>query len=422
MNIPSNLCVIPFIHLTSKPNGAARLCCFSTKHIKNKSKKQLFLGKDSFEQIWNSHDMREIRKKMLNNEKLSECQYCWDEEKNGKTSKRMRENKRFLDKYSQRLKFALTNAGSISENPAYLDLRLGNKCNLKCRTCNPLFSSSWYKEIKQNERAVSNNYLLKETYLLDYNKSKVKENWYDTDIFFNTVKQVSSGLKRIYISGGEPFLIKQHHLFIDHFLKTGVYNHVVIDMNTNLTYLDQSLLKKLAKFKRAQFSVSIDAYGEKNNWIRSPSNWTKIEKNMETLLKFPGNVKVSINCTVSVYNILYLSELINWSCNIAKKLNTNIPIIHFDLLHHPFFQQISVLPFSLKEEAIDRLNHVKKKGELFPIKITDVNSLIQLLKNSLQEDEKIQGLRQQLKEHTKIFDQWRKEDFFSVFPEFAGHL
>ena len=145
MNIPSNLCIVPFVHLTSKPNGAVRLCCFSTKYIKDKSDRQLFLGKDSFQQIWNSYDMKKIRIKMLNNEKLPDCRFCWDEEKNGKISKRIRENKRWLNHYSHYLELARHNKDFVSENPTYLDLRLGNKCNLRCRTCNPLFSSLWHK-------------------------------------------------------------------------------------------------------------------------------------------------------------------------------------------------------------------------------------------------------------------------------------
>ena len=422
MSRPKNLCVIPFVHLSSKPNGAVRLCCFSTKYIKDKSGNQLFFGKNSFKEIWNSYGLKQTRKKMLNNDKLSECQHCWDEEANGKISKRMRENKKYLKSITNQLSFARNNQGSVLENPSYLDLRLGNQCNLKCRTCNPLFSSLWHKELEKNEKTMSENSLLKNTYQNDFNKAKKEGNyWYEKEVFFNTVKQINPDLRRIYISGGEPLLIQSQHLFVDHFLKTGVYKKITVDMNTNLTYLDQSLLKKLAQFKRAHFSVSIDAYGNKNNWIRSPSKFSKIEKNMEKILNLSGNIEVSINCTVSVYNILYLSELIDWSRDIAKKLNKEIPIIHFDLLHQPFFQQISVLPFSLKEKTIDRLNYIKDK-QLFPSEIKDINSLINILQSSLQKNSKEQILRHQLKEHTRILDQWRNENFFSVFPEFRGHL
>ena len=421
-NYPENLCIIPFIHLTSKPNGACRLCCFSTKYIKDKKGEQLFFGKDSFEKIWNGYEMKNIRIKMLNNGKLPECSHCWNEEANGKVSKRIRENKKFLNSYKRHLESARNNEGYVSGHPANLDLRLGNQCNLRCRTCNPLFSSSWHKELKKNKESMYKNPTLKNIYQADFDKSKNMADWYKTEIFFNTVKRINEDLRLVYISGGEPFLISSQHLFIDHFLETGTYKNITINMNTNLTYLDKSLLEKLTHFKKVHFSVSVDAYGDRNNWIRSPSTFLKVEKNMETILELSGNIEVSINCTVSVYNILYLSELMAWSREIARRRNRDIPRVHFDLLHKPMFQQISVLPFSLKKKAMEQLNHVKEGGELFPTETEDINSLIKILQSSSEENERTQELRHQLKEHTRIFDQWRNENFFSVFPEFVGHL
>ena len=152
---------------------------------------------------------------------------------------------------------------------------------------------------------MSKNSLLKNNYLSDFNYSKAIGNWYETENFASIVKQVSPDLRWIYISGGEPLLIKQEHLFIDYFLKTGSYKEVVINMNTNLTYLGHSLLKKLAKFKKVKIDVSVDAYGIKNDWIRSPSNFNKIEKNMEKILSLLGNIEVSINCR-SAFIIFYI--------------------------------------------------------------------------------------------------------------------
>ena len=254
-NFPKNLCIIPFIHMTSKPNGACRLCCLSTKYIKNRKGEQFFLGKNSFEEIWNGWEMRNIRKKMLKNEKLPECQHCFNEEKHNKTSKRMRENKKFLKNYKHYLKSADEKDGFLSNDPLYLDLRLGNICNIKCRTCNPLFSSAWSKELKKNEKDFQKSSFLKESYSKGpFVFRKELRNGTKQEVFFDMIKTISSSLKRIYISGGEPFLIKKHHSFVDHFLKTGDYKNMTVDINTNLTYLDISLLEKLSCFKKVHFS------------------------------------------------------------------------------------------------------------------------------------------------------------------------
>lgn len=382
----------------------------------------MFFGTDSFQEIWNGYDMRNVRVKMLNGEKLPECQDCWDEEADGQESMRLKENRRFFQSCGHHLKSAQNNEGYVSGGPVYLDLRLSNKCNLKCRTCGPSYSSLWHKELKKHEQTMKTNHTLRNTYQFDFNKSGEMENWYNTDVFFNLIKDTYRDLKRIYISGGEPFLIKGHHLFIDYFLKTKVHRNIDIYINSNMTYLDTALLKKLIRFKELHLSVSIDAYGERNNWLRSPSNFSTIERNMETVLQLPKNVKISICCTVSVYNILYVPELINWSRKIARKLKTNAPLVYFNMLHQPEFQHVSILSQILKKKAAEQLNEIETTQELYPVEKANIKSVIGILQRSMADDEKTEHLRTLLKEHTAILDQWREENFFSVFPEFVGHL
>ena len=365
--------------------------------------------------------MREVRTKMLNGEKLPECQNCWDEEKYGKKSKRIRMNKKFFQIYKHRLEEAQKNKGYVSESPAYLDLRLGNTCNLKCRTCNPGFSSSWSKELKKHETDLNHKNAL-QIYQNDFRVSKDMTTWYKTDIFFNTVKEIGKDLRLLYLSGGEPFLIKEHHVFLNYFLEQGFAKDIIVIINTNLTHLDQIFLEKLTHFKSVELDVSIDAYGKKNDWIRFPSQFTKIEKNLRTILQLPENVKISINCTVSVYNVLYLSELIVGAYKIADKLRKDGLPVYIDTLHQPEIQHISVLHPALKRLAIERLEQIVQQRDIVHMQRADVISIIKILQYSMEDTEEIQNLRAQLKEHTRIIDGWRNENFLSVFPEFIGYL
>lgn len=406
-----NLCIIPFLHLTSKPDGNVRLCCFSSKNLKGN------LGTDSLENIWNSSEIKEIRNRMLNNEKLPECKNCWKEEAAGKVSRRVRSNSNFLKSSKDRLEEAQNNQGHVSKYPTYIDLRLGNTCNLKCRTCNPLFSSLWHKELESHQESLTQNPLIQSEYQYSFNKSKNINDWFATDTFFNSIKKMGKYLEVIYISGGEPLLIKQHHLFIDYLLEHKFHKNITIKISSNITILDSNLLKKLVKFKRIHFEASIDAYGDKNDWLRPPSRFHKIEKNMRTLLELPRNVHVCINCTVSVYNILYIDELMEWFHKISKEIRKEAAPVYTDLLHQPEFQNISILPFELKKIAINRLKKITSPEEK-----NDINSIIAILEASFTENEKITDNRRKLKEHTAIFDEWRREDFFSTFPEFAGYL
>ena len=415
-----NLCIVPFVHLSSKPSGQARICCFSKDYITNSAGEKLSLGKESFDNIWNSHFLRDIRMNMLKGKKIEGCNNCWNEEKMGKQSKRIKENKKYLNKYKDRLLEAEKNHGFLSKKPVYLDLRLGNHCNLKCRTCNPLFSSLWYKELKKYEHE---NPLIPENVNFNTLNSmkEFKKDWYKTTVMHDMIEEISPDLELVYISGGEPFLIKEHEMFLDQFIKRGFQKNIQINLNTNLTYLNQSMLKKLSLFKKVLFMPSIDAYGKRNDWLRSPSRFSRIERNFKEILNLPENVEILLNCTLSVFNILYLDELSNWLSRVIKESKRSVRI-HLDVLHQPVEQHISVLPVNLKIKAIGKIEEIIKNEEKYLFKKKDVTAICNLLQNLKEDSKKIISLREQLKKEIQVIDKWRGENFFSVFPEFVNQL
>jgi hypothetical protein len=94
--------------------------------------KKFELSTANFVDIQNSNHMRELREQFLSGQKPQTCRKCWNEERGGRTSKRMHT----LD----RLKHVLPDqTWTADAKPLmFLDLKLGNICNLKCR-----ISGSW---------------------------------------------------------------------------------------------------------------------------------------------------------------------------------------------------------------------------------------------------------------------------------------
>ena len=206
--------------------------------------------------------------------------------------------------------------------------------------------------------------------------------------------------------------------FLDYLLETGAYENITLQINSNITHWVSSFFQKISQFKETDFFASIDAFGEKNDWIRSPSQFSKVEKNMESLLQLSKNVKVYIICTVSVYNVFYVHELIEWSRYLAKKLKVSAPPIYFNILHQPEFQHISVLTKSLKLKVIDRYKGIINGEEvLYKKEREGIKYVINLLQSSLEDTKQITHFRKLLKEHTEILDNWRGEGFSLVFPE-----
>ena len=49
-------------------------------------------GHDNVNKIWNSEHACSMRRRMINDEQVTECKFCWNEESVGKRSKRIKEN------------------------------------------------------------------------------------------------------------------------------------------------------------------------------------------------------------------------------------------------------------------------------------------------------------------------------------------
>ena len=136
-------CVLPFMHMATNASGNYRICCNSTpgkNQIKDSKGNSMNLAKHNVEDVWNSEVYTTIRKQLLNNERPEMCQRCFSEEDAGVKSSRQSFNEGW---YREDIDLSVV---QDKIDVRYIDLRLGNLCNLKCRMCNPYASSMWVKE------------------------------------------------------------------------------------------------------------------------------------------------------------------------------------------------------------------------------------------------------------------------------------
>ena len=166
----TTFCVIPWLHLSARPDGTLNYCSLAPDHILQDESGQAYrLDNTEVDTIWNSKSLRNIRKKMLAGESVKSCQACYDEEDVNKRSCRQWNNERWTNmlgtvEISTRAEEGLSTDGFTSSPPVYLDVRAGNKCNLKCRMCSPIHSQSLNEEF--------HNLMNHEPSLSDYFKKK----------------------------------------------------------------------------------------------------------------------------------------------------------------------------------------------------------------------------------------------------------
>ena len=151
----SSFCVLPWIHLATRPNGDMRICCvanasgagtgdYSVGLVKKEDGTPANFGKDLPTEAFNNDYMKSVRKTMLAGEVPASCVKCYEEEERGISSKRIWETGTWYLHEKTDIKELIAETqedGTVPYKLQYLDLRLGHTCNLKCIMCSPHDSS-----------------------------------------------------------------------------------------------------------------------------------------------------------------------------------------------------------------------------------------------------------------------------------------
>ena len=297
--VSSTFCVLPWIHLATKTDGNVAPCCVGEPLKEN-------LNKTTFSKVWNSFSMRQLRQAMLEGRESTVCKRCYDEEKVGIASHRVRSNDYWKDYYlfDQFIK-QTDKKGFFSGKAIYLDFRLGNKCNLECTMCGPQETIRWEslsdkiynhaqtlnlkKYIKMRKLAALSSYHWYQKFNLKkyiripgiFIKTAPSKLWYEREKIEQDIYGQIPFLKRVTIAGGEPLLIKEHHKFLDECINQKEAHHISLHYHTNGTVLGPELFDKWRHFESVIVFISLDDIGERNRYIRYPCSWRRIEKNLE---------------------------------------------------------------------------------------------------------------------------------------------
>ena len=132
---------MPWMHMHIWPNGNAFPCCMSDSSIVFGN-----VHREKIVDLANNENYKQIRKEMLDGVKPKACTRCYELETSA-DSFTLRKNSLSSFKEHLHLLEETNEDGSINDyKMRYLDIRFSNLCNLKCRTCGPDLSSSWYED------------------------------------------------------------------------------------------------------------------------------------------------------------------------------------------------------------------------------------------------------------------------------------
>ena len=357
LNSKQNFCIQPFIHLASWNDGAVPLCCVA------QPEQGLNLNTQTPVEIWNSEQFKQARLKFIAGEKLPQCSSCWKEEASGIKSHRIIENhmweKKFGLQFLEELISKTNSDGSVDHNPITLDLRLSNVCNLQCVMCRPRDSSKWLADSKKlSESLVSpmaksdwtnKSVSIQDTSVFD---------WFERLTTQNSLEEFIGDIRHIIFGGGEPLLIKEHDRFIRRLVESGNSKKIELRYHTNGTQMSEEIIELWSHFKHVELMISIDDWGDRNEYVRYPAKWSVIEKNLDRLDKTPDNISINILASIHAMNIYNLPDfalsLLNskWT-KICKR---NGKMIYLGTVHWPQYMNSKVLPKHIKQKIVDKWN------------------------------------------------------------------
>jgi molybdenum cofactor biosynthesis enzyme MoaA len=412
-------CLHPFTGLATREDGAIQVCC--------RSHPIGWIQQQNLEDIWNNDCMRSIRKQVLNNQRPKECAPCFNLEDQGVESLRQRHIAGIIPEarinlYPRALEDLREDYTMPFKFPT-MEIKLNNLCNLKCRMCHPMDSTSWndwsvVEEFYEKEKnfmvkAIRDLNLINKPYLGEFDNNP---NWWDS------FEKLIPYFRRVEFAGGEPLMDPQHYKILDMLAPYG--NQIEIKYATNLSMLGKSnrtIWEHWPKFKSIAVNVSIDGIDDSYEYIRGNASYTELIKNIKQIQTIPNISRIVGAVAVQVSNVLVLDKMIKYFLD-------DLGIVFYtNMVQYPNVLSAQCLPADLKQLAIERLQQVRDQVPNFKLvqqqpilkdlTFGQIDGIINFL---LAKDQS--HLWTDTVEFNRRLDATRSQCFDQVTPEFQNYV
>lgn len=351
----STFCSLFWRHMAPDTAGNVKPCCVSYTTVNKEDGTPYNYGYDNINDIFNSKHYQEMRELSKQGKPVPGCDECYATEKFGGVSNRIFYN-------------SISDVDVDNPKLDYLDLRLGNKCNLACASCNPTASSMLAKELGVEQQI---------------------NDWFTTDTFNQNINSQLENIKIYYLTGGEPTIIKQNEELLSSLVEAGKTD-IHISINTNLASYNSRFYELLTKFESVWINASIDGIGPLQEYIRYPSKWQVIDRNLQRVLEF--GMQVVATPVIQLSNLNKCVELFDYFESFNRQAGKQvIKIFPIDLVN-PTQLDLIHLPMDFKimcweriedwlnnsnqynPELIDRLSSIKNR--CYTESDTDINEYL----------------------------------------------
>lgn len=402
MSESKTFCILPFVHLYAEPKGEMKPCC-----IAGGFDEPLNLKTMSIDDAFNSKQMKELRKDMLEGRRNKVCDVCYKKEDLNGISPRFDFNKNNLWELP-----IINEDFSVESQFQHIDIRFSNLCNFKCKMCNHDFSSNWFED---NERVSPG-----------YTKGKTKVMKVSDTIVEDLIPHLNN-VKSFYFAGGEPLIMPEHYKVLKYLYDTmpiirqpwGDKRYLSIHYNTNLSvikYDEQSLIDLWEGFDRVFLSISCDGVGKIGEYQRVGFNHERFIENLKTIKKYfrpespyAGGMGMQYNFqyTTTIWNVYHIFDFIEFMIeNEFVKTSEHIDFYYAWVPHHVALNNISK---SEKDKVVKFLKEGMTKITIEKT-INELNNLI----NFIQSDSNIDNPIEIVVGFTRVLDDVQKTNVDTI--------
>lgn len=314
-------CTVPFLSISTNANGTYSPCCWLPPFVDDLGNAINF-NKSGLDEVWNSNSAIKLRNDFLGRGANSEiCKsVCFDVEAAGGISKR----KSMLTHFFSDPEIFDSIFKNPNTLPKLVEVKITNLCNLRCKTCIPENSSSIMSTFEPKWETDKPR-------IIEIKKNYTEYLEYRGRPFLQSLLNNIQSIEWLEFYGGEPFMIKDLKWFLSEIKKTGRAEHITLSFITNGTIIDNDYIEFFSHFKSVIISISIDAFGEKNDEIRVGSSWETIDNNLRIFCDLANRKMidcVNVNTTISILNLINVFDLANYLNTLPAKCTWSLTVLH----------------------------------------------------------------------------------------------
>ncbi len=373
--------------------------------------------------LHNTPEKKEQRRQMQCGERPGGCEYCWKLEDMGADfiSDRVYKSKIYTQ---EELNDAYNTDHNEDIDLRTLEIAFDRTCNFACSYCNPAFSTTWVKDLKQNgaykhllsdgrghfihEHDSAQKFKFGETN--PYVEAFFK--WWDTDLHRT--------LRELRITGGEPMMSADLWRLLDWFKQNVDKSKTTIAINSNLggkAELFDKLVEAKQHLPRLDVYTSCEATAQAAEYIRDGLDFDYWWNNITTLAQ--NDIHTHCMFTINALCLQTLPDLINKILDARKTYGKDFAFMSYNILRFPSFQSPLVLPHQLRESCVTRLKQIDQtrmhdweQGHL-----TRLIEYLQVVETPHSESFEMPKLHNDFKKFYTQYDIRRNKTFANAFPE-----